>query len=121
MNKKSSRHRACWIGLAFLALQSGCTHNYYYGGVPGCPPMGQTVTTQVGQVCGVPDGTVVTSSATPTIVGQAGTSTATVTGPNPQRIVISQPAYSPSFSNRLRWRRPDPESLATTRSEGALE
>ncbi len=113
--------RTCWLGFAILAINSGCTHNYYYGGTPGCAPIGQTVTTQVGQICEVPSGSVVTSSAGPVVVGQTEVSPPAFSAPNAQRIVISQPAYNPSLGNRLRWRRPDPENLATTRVEGALE
>lgn len=119
MKTAATLQRAIWIGLAILTITSGCTHNYYYGGVPGCPPYGQTVTTQVGQVCEVPAGTVVTSNGPGTVTTQDGVSSSVATQTSPQRVVISQPAYNPSFSSRLGWRKP-PENVATTRVEGAL-
>ena len=109
MKRTTTVRRACWIGLAILSIGSGCTHNYYYGAVPGCPPMGQTVTTQVGQVCEVPSETIIPGGTNPQVASV----------PNAQRIVISHPAYSPSFASR--WRRTTTESLSTNRSEGALE
>ena len=120
MRKPSMFQRVCCAGFLALSINSGCTHNYYYGAAPGCVPIGQTVTTQVGQVCEVPNGTVVTSNAPGTVISQPESANPLSSGPNAQRIVISQPAYNSSFSNRLRWRRPDPENLATTRVEGAL-
>ena len=122
-------HRAVpWLLLAALAGVPGCTHNHYYNGVPGCPPTGQSVVTQVGPVCDVP-------ASQPAISSSGGISSNVVVQtnptnpfasipPNPQKVVISQPAYgAPSLSqsvSRLKWRRPDPESLATIRTEGGL-
>lgn len=113
-----------WIGLLGLTLvssSSGCTHNYYYGTQAGCPPLGQPVSAQVGQVCEVPSGTIVTSGVVTPGSGQAGSAAQVVTTDHPQRVVISQPAYTPSFANRYRWHRTDPETIATTRSDGALQ
>jgi hypothetical protein len=120
-----------WIILAGWVGSSGCTHNYYYGAVPACGPTGLPVSGQVGQICEVPSGQVVVSGAPSSEVGPGsgvvvqapsqGSAVATNTQP---RVLISQPAYGPSISqsiNRLKWRRPDPESLATTRVEGALD
>ena len=109
--------RTCWVGLAIATISSGCTHNYYYGTATGCPPIGQPVTTQIGQVCEVPSETLVTSSAP---IAQIGSGAQLTSAPQTQRVVISQPAYGPSFTSRNRWHRPDPESVASTRSEGAL-
>ena len=109
--------RTCWVGLAIAAISSGCTHNYYYGTATGCPPIGQPVTTQIGQVCEVPGGTVVTSTAP---IGQVSSGAQLTSAPHAQRVVISQPSAGASITNRYRWHRPDPESVATTRSEGAL-
>ena len=121
MSKAVTLRRTCWVGLTFLVVDTGCTHNYYYGATPGCPPVGQTVTTQLGQVCDVPSDNVITSSAPPSVVSQANPSSSVAVEPNPRRVVISRPSYNPVFNNRLRWRRPlDPESVATTRVEGAL-
>ena len=111
--------RTCWVGLAITTISSGCTHNYYYGTATGCPPLGQAVTTQMGQVCEVPSETIVTSSA-PIVQGGTGAQLTSTPQSQSQRVVISQPAYGPSFATRNRWHRADPESVATTRSEGAL-
>ena len=119
MKKSSSFHQTLWAGLAILTIGPGCTHNYYYGATPGCPPYGQTVTTQVGQVCEVPAGTVVTSNAAPTVISQETVTSATPSQAAPQRVVISQPAYNPSLSSRLGWKKPATE-MATTRVDGAL-
>lgn len=113
--------RTSWIGLAIIAASSGCTHNYYYGTSGGCPPLGQPVTSQVGQFCEVPNGTLVTSNSATPLVGQPGTSTAIISNPQPQRVVIGQPASTSSYFSRNRWHRPDPENVATfTRVDGAL-
>lgn len=120
MMKTAMLRRACWIGLAILTGLTGCTHNYYYGATPGCPPISQPITTQMGQVCEVPGGTVVTSSTSPGVASQVGTNAQVVTNSTPQRVVISQPSYNQPYRNRFPWRHPDPESLATTRSDGAL-
>ena len=116
MRDASVLRRICWAGLVVVTMTTGCTHNYYYGTAAGCLPAGQTYTTQVGQVCEVPSGAVMTSSA-----ATPGGGAQVAAAAQPQRVVISQPAYGPSFSNRYRWHRADPESLATTRSDGALQ
>lgn len=122
---------ALWIVLAGWAGSMGCIHNHYYGTVPGCGPTGLPTSTQFGQVCEVPSGQVIVSGAPSPSAG----SSSSVEVPKPRhdataainaqpRVVISQPAYGPSIGqsvSRLKWRRPDPESLATTRVEGALE
>ncbi len=113
--------RFFWIGLAIVVTSSGCTHNYYYGTNGGCPPFGQAVTSQVGQICEVPNGTVVTSNSATPSVGQAGTSAAIVSSPQPQRIVVGQSFTNSSYLSRNRWHRTDPESVATfTRVDGNL-
>ena len=110
--------RTSWLGLAIVAVTSGCTHNYYYGATPGCPPIGQPVATQVGQICEMPGATVISSNAAPSDA----TGAQVVSTPQPQRVVISQPAYGPSFISRHPWRRADPEGVtAVTRSSGALQ
>ena len=120
-----------WIVLAGWVGSSGCTHNYYYGGVPACAPSGLPVSSQVGQICEVPSGQVVVSgtpysdpgSGSGVVVQSPAQNSSTVGNTQP-RVVISQPAYRPSIGqtvNGLRWRRPDPESVATTRVEGALD
>jgi hypothetical protein len=105
---------AGWVGSA------GCTHNYYYGGVPtACAPGTTTVvpgTVQYGSVCDLPSrlfggGTVVAASP--------GVRSSVVTSAPPgSRVVVSEPANR----SGLTWRRADPESgLATTRVEGTIE
>ncbi len=102
-----------WIGSA------GCTHNYYYGGVPvACAPGTTTIvpgsSVQYGSVCEVPaqvvgGGTVVALS--PGVRSSAA-------GAPSSRVVVSEPANRPKLS----WRRSDPDSsMATTRVEGALD
>ena len=121
------RH-ALWIVLAGCAGISGCTHNYYYT-YPNCGPNGETVTTQVGSVCDVPSGAMVAGSSAPSqVIVQSPMRRMASAAPSlgSSRVVISQPGYAPqsgrSSANRLAgWRRPDPESLAVTRIEGALE
>lgn len=113
---------ACWAGVP------GCTHNYYYGAVPACSPGAQAISTQVGPVCEVPSGqgTIVSSGGTsPGVVVQTNPSNPLGSIlPNPQKVVISQPSSGPSLARgngRLtKWRRPDPEGLATIRTEGGL-
>ena len=113
--------RICWVGLAIAAISSGCTHNYYYGTATGCPPIGQPVPTQLGQICEIPGETVVTSNTTSAPIGQPSANAHLSSVPQAQRVVISQPAYNASSTNRFRWHRPEPESMATTRSEGSLQ
>ena len=119
--------KAVWIVLAGWAGLSGCTHNYYYT-TPNCVPAGETVTTQVGSVCDVPSGQIVAgSSTTEGTVIQSPARRSIVSGApaGSSRVVISQPGYSVQSgrtSNRVAgWRRPDPDSLAVTRVEGALD
>jgi hypothetical protein len=95
---------------------AGCTHNYYYGSVPGCPPS-TTVTpgsVQYGASCDVPTqvigGSVANQSSAPSTV---------LSGSMPPRVVVSQPSAG---NPRFPWRRSDPDSsLATTRVEGAID
>jgi len=120
---------AAWIVLfGFWAGASGCTHNCYYGGVPACSPAGQAVTTQIGPVCEVPSGPATIVSSVPTnpgfVVQTNPSNSLGSIGPNPQKVVISQPAYgSPLVRNSGRfskWHRPDPEGIASIRTEGGL-
>ena len=113
---------------AISAATTGCTHNYYYTGVPNCVPAGQAVSTQVGPVCEVPSaqGTVVTSGGTTSgdVIVAKPSSPLSAFGLNPQKVVISQPASGPAPNRGLgrlgNWHRPDPESLASIRTEGGL-
>jgi hypothetical protein len=112
---------ALGVILTGLVGSTGCTHNYYYGGVPtACAPGTTTIvpgSIQYGSVCEVPSrlfggGTVVASSpgVRSSVVG---------TAPSGSRVVVSEPANGSGPS----WRRSDPESnlAARTRVEGALE
>ena len=128
MPKAHPVRNALWIVLAGWAGMSGCTHNYYYT-TPGCPPVGQTVSTQVGSVCEVPEQGEIVASTPATVVGSAPARRVVNAAPNANsRVVISQPNYSSQTgrvgSNRLsRWKSSNPESdsIATTRVEGALD
>lgn len=138
MSHAPSLRRTLWALLLGWAGASGCIHNHYYGALPGgCPPGTQVVTTQVGPVCEVPaePGSMVTSgslsSENSSVVVQAPRSGATVisTPASGSRVVINPPASQPSFGESMnqsvrrfeKWRHPDPESVATLRSEGSLD
>ena len=130
MNRSRRFRMALGIALAGWAGASGCTHNYYYT-MPGCSPGGETVTTQVGQMgdaCDVPSGQIISRSdaSSGTIVQSPTRRSAQAAPAGGSRVVISQPGYSPQSGrgagNRLAgWRRPDPDSQAVTRVEGALD
>jgi hypothetical protein len=106
-------HRTSRLGiLALLAGAAGCTHNYYYGTMPICaePAPSAAVITTPATVCEVPT----------QVVG--GTVAQPLASPAP--VVISEPADGGSLrrlGSRLSWRRADPENLATTEVEGALD
>lgn len=116
--------RAFWILLAVWAGASGCTHNYYYT-TPNCAPSGEVVTTQIGSACDVPSGQVVAGSTAPGVVVQSPARRSAFSSPaGSSQVVISQPNYYAQGgrgANRLGWRRPDPDSPAITRVEGALD
>lgn len=96
---------------------AGCTHNYYYGNVPVCPPATTVApgVVQYGASCDVPTQVVDGSSAT-----QSPSRSSATNGALPPRVVVSEPIIGPPrFPS---WRRTDPDSgLATTRVEGALD
>ena len=131
MSRAPGLRGALWIVVAGWAVNSGCIHNHYYGtNVPGCPPVGSTVTTQVGSTCDVPSGQVVVTGPPRTISSNVGpqppASSSVVTSGGPPQVVISQPAYGPpsigQSSSRLRiWRKPDPETIPIMRAEGGLD
>lgn len=101
--------------LASLTTSIGCTHYHFYGtnGVPVCEAPAAAagaqpvLVPQYGSVCEVP------SSPGATVVSGA---------PGGTRVLVSQPQGPRRFlsggGSRFAWRRPDPESLATTRVEG---
>jgi hypothetical protein len=100
---------AALLVLFVIAGAMGCTHNYYFGSyVPG----------QYGEVCEVPSqvsgGTVMAQSRSPTTVGAA---------PDTTTVLVSEPQFAGPFFRgpRFAWRRPDPESLITTRVEGGID
>jgi hypothetical protein len=120
-------------GLA-TGLSSGCTHYHYYGQQQA--PMLYTTpgaTATVPGACdpvviqsGTPVGALVPEKSAPVLVTEAprgslcevpGTSTAVVVGNGQRQVVASTPVTS-SGRPRFAWRRPDPESLATTRIDG---
>jgi hypothetical protein len=114
-----------WIAVMGSALQSGCIHNHYYGttpAIPGCPPTTSTVTTQVGSICDIPSGQVVVSNPS---TNSAVTSSVTASSGGISRVVISQPALGPpsigQSSGRMKWRKPDPETLPPMKAEGGLD
>jgi hypothetical protein len=118
---------ALWVAILGASLQAGCIHNHYYGTtpvIPGCPPTGSTVTTQVGAICDVPSGRVIVTN--PSSESETTTRTASIsTAGGPSRVVISQPAQGPpsigQSSGRIRWRKPDPETLPIMNAKGGLD
>lgn len=115
---KSTRTAALAV-LAALGGVTGCTHNYYYGAVPaGVVPADTVTIRRYGEVCEVP------SAADRQVAIQRSGQPSYVTGSAPSRVVVSEPQGSGPFlsrGSRMAWRKPDPESLATTRVEGAID
>ncbi len=136
MSRTPHHRKVLWfIILGWACGSMGCIHNHYYGTsatIPGCPPTGQAITTQVGQVCDVPNNNVVVSGATTSrvisseVTAQPASSSGGLAMPPANRVVISQPSYGPpsvgQTSNRIRspWRRPDPEN-PIIKAEGAYD
>ncbi len=105
------------LGAVLTVQSTGCTHNYYYGGVPvACAPStGGVVSSNVqyGSVCEVPSqvvggGTVIATNPPSTPPA--------LSGPRPPRVVVSDGPDS-----RPPWRRADPDSTRVTRVEGAVD
>ena len=121
MSRRAKTTRtATLVGLlAALGGATGCTHNYYYGAMPAGVVPGQPVTVQrYGEVCVVPP------AADRQVAIQRDGQPSSVTGAAPSRVVVSQSQGSGAFNSRgsrMAWRRPDPETLATTRVEGAID
>ena len=122
------KHRgiAGLIVISGLLPSTGCTRNYYYGGLPGCGPTqvipgatqyGSTI--QYGNICEVP--TQVVGGSGGIIAQSSEISTPLLSRGKPPRVVISEPLGSGSRP-RYSWRATDPENgLATTKVEGAVE
>ena len=133
MSRTPGFRGALWIAFLGSALQTGCIHNHYYGttpGMPGCPPIGSTVTTQVGSICDMPSGQVVVTNPGTRVISSNVDAPATRTASldpsyGPSRVVISQPAYGPPSigqgTSRFKWKSPEPDSLPTMKAEGALD
>jgi len=124
MSRAPRLRGALWIAIVGSALQAGCIHNHYYGttaGIPGCPPTGSTVTTQLGSICDVPNSQIVVTdpSSKATV-----SSSVTASSGGISRVVISQPALGPpsigQSSGRIKWHKPDPEALPAMKAEGGL-
>lgn len=112
-----------WLLLAGWAAMVGCTHNYYYG--TGAPICGEPVapTTVVpggyGAVCDVP-----TQVNGGSLVAQGPNRTIVANAPRPSQVLVSEPRDTGPVvrgPGRFSWRRSDPDSLATTKVDGALE
>ncbi len=105
------------IGLASTILglacaQVGCCQHYYAQPALGCPPVAaQPSAMRYGSVCEATDGTV---------VGQTPSRSSTIADSPRPRVVVSEPNGG-RLAGRSGWRRTDPEGLATTRVEGALD
>jgi hypothetical protein len=132
MSRAPGLRGALWIAVVGSALQSGCISNHYYGtaAIPGCPP-GSTSTTQVGSICDVPSGQVVVSNpasnatVSSSVAGSSAGPAAIASSGAPSRVVISQPALGPpsigQSSSRIKWKRPDPETIPPMKAEGGLD
>jgi hypothetical protein len=84
----------------------------------GSVPAGSVTVSRYGEVCEVP------SAVDQQLAVQRNGQPSYVTGAAPSRVVVSEPQGSGPFvsrSSRMAWRRPDPESIATTRVEGAID
>jgi hypothetical protein len=103
------------IVLCAWAGVSGCTHNYYYGYPAGTAPG------VLGEVCQVPTQT----SGGTVIVQSPGQPTYVAAAPANAPVLVSEPLIGGGpllrAGSRFTWRRPDPESLATTRIDGAID
>jgi hypothetical protein len=134
MSRTPNLRNVLWILVMGWAGSSGCIHNHYYGTVPGCPPTGQPMTTQVGSVCDVPSGNVVVSGASTSgtissnVGPQPASAGANITSTPSDRVVISQPSYgtpptgqTSSRLNLKKWVRPDPEAPPVLKAEGAYD
>jgi hypothetical protein len=108
--------RTALPALAIAAGSAGCTHNYYYGSaIPVYSSPGE-----YGDVCEVPS-----QVSGGTVLVQSPSAPATVAAaPGTTRVLVSEPLGSGTFfrgGSRLAWRRPDPDSLITTRVEGGVD
>jgi len=119
MRRSDLLRLAAVAAMAAVAGLGGCTHNHYYGAPPvyAQPADITTIHYNEGTVCEAPaagNGTVVVAApARPAVVGSGAGST---------RVVVSTPTGAPrTSSSRFAWHKPDPENLATTRVEGALD
>ena len=115
MSRSWIRSIAASAVLAGLTGATGCTHYHIYGNAApsACDPAplaaGQPMLLRSqGSVCEIP--------STPGSVAVAGI-------PGGTQILVSQPqgARTMNGSSRFAWRRPDPESMATTRIEGGID
>jgi hypothetical protein len=100
------------IVATWAAIQTGCCQHWCYQ-QPGCPPVAaQAGVVRYGAVCEAP-------GQPETVISQAqGSSPAIANAPRP-RVVVSEPGGR--LAGNGGWRRMDPESIATTRTEGALD
>jgi hypothetical protein len=122
------------ITLLEIGLGSGCVHNHYYGypQSPCDPPPAGTIkvgstapattlapgAVAYGSFCEV---TPITNAATLNATGPG--SRIVAAAPRPSRVLVSEPADE-GFSirpSRSGWRRTDPEAIATTKVEGAID
>jgi hypothetical protein len=112
---RSARAALSTLLAGFAGFQAGCCQYPCYQ-QPACPPVAtQPAVVRYGAVCEVP------STSGPTIISQAkpGSSSSVVAEAPRPRVVVSEP--SGRVTGRAGWRRSDPESIATTRSEGAID
>lgn len=116
MSRSWIRAIAASAVLAGLTGATGCTHYHIYGNPApsACDPAplaaGQPVLVRPqGSVCEIPGSTGTVA------IGGASDGT---------QILVSQPQGARTMSggsSRYAWRRPDPESMATTRIEGGID
>lgn len=117
MRRAETARRAALIVLAGLCATTGCTHYHYYGQPGPYAVPGASAVTTSGNVCEVaPAGT-----GTRVVVQSPQQNYAVP--PGGSRVVISEPQGTGRLSRggRFAWRKPDAETLATTRVEGAID
>ncbi len=129
MRQAQQTRIAALIALAGLTWGSGCIHNHYYGypagqAVSACDPQVGTITASipaVGTVCEVSPGSSGAMVAQNTPISGRATPILSNASRSPGRVIVSQPLGGNLAGRNVAWKRRDPESLATTRTEGAYE
>ena len=108
-NKRILRTLAAFIAACTMIIHMGCCH-YCYQHQPVCPPVASSApVVRYGAVCDAP--------SEGTVISQAPSRSSSINDAPRPKVVVSEP----SGRNSSGWRRSDPESMATTRVEGASD